>query len=117
MAEKSRLAQENANLVRENQSLVQLVEYHQLTSQDLTASYEQFIEGVCLDFSSPVEKATGESSDEGEAPVVATSTDWEIFLFFFVSFYVNKTDQGVWLAFLFILFLVFFYGYYDIFAY
>ena len=33
--EKSRLAQENANLTRENQSLMQLVEYHQLTSQDL----------------------------------------------------------------------------------
>ncbi|KAJ3679905.1 hypothetical protein LUZ60_016183 [Juncus effusus] len=66
MAEKSRLAQENANLVRENQSLVQLVEYHQLTSMDLSASYDQFIEGVCLDFESPVEKGNGESSEEGE---------------------------------------------------
>ncbi|XP_072986642.1 uncharacterized protein [Typha latifolia] len=54
--EKSRLAQENANLTRENQSLHQLVEYHQLTSQDLSASYEQVITGMCLDFSSPLGK-------------------------------------------------------------
>lgn len=53
LAEKSRLAYENANLVRENQCLHQLVEYHQHTSQDLSASYEQFIQGMCLDFSSP----------------------------------------------------------------
>ncbi|KAG2697109.1 hypothetical protein I3760_07G090700 [Carya illinoinensis] len=53
LAEKSRLANENANLVRENQCLHQLVEYHQITSQDLSASYEQFIQGMCLDFSSP----------------------------------------------------------------
>lgn len=53
LAEKSRLANENANLVRENQCLHQLVEYHQLTSQDLSASYEHLIHGMCLDFSSP----------------------------------------------------------------
>ncbi|XP_050366085.1 uncharacterized protein LOC126784652 [Argentina anserina] len=54
LAEKSRLANENANLVRENQCLHQLVEYHQLTSQDMSASsYEQVIQGLCLDFSSP----------------------------------------------------------------
>ena len=53
LAEKSRLAYENATLVRENQCLHQLVEYHQHTSQDLSASYEQFIQGMCLDFSSP----------------------------------------------------------------
>lgn len=53
LAEKSRLANENANLTRENQCLHQLVEYHQLTSQDLSASYEQVIQGMYLDFSSP----------------------------------------------------------------
>ncbi|KAE8009718.1 hypothetical protein FH972_006140 [Carpinus fangiana] len=52
LTEKSRLANENANLVRENQCLNQLVEYHQLTSQDLSASFE-YIQGMCLDFSSP----------------------------------------------------------------
>ncbi|KAL9239228.1 hypothetical protein vseg_013568 [Gypsophila vaccaria] len=53
LAEKSRLATENANLTRENQCLRQLVEYHQFASEDLSASYEQVIEGLCLDFSSP----------------------------------------------------------------
>ncbi|XP_019454706.1 PREDICTED: uncharacterized protein LOC109355893 isoform X2 [Lupinus angustifolius] len=53
LAEKSRLANENTNLVRENQCLNQLVEYHQLASQDLSESYEHVIEGMCLDFSSP----------------------------------------------------------------
>lgn len=53
LAEKSRLATENANLARENQCLQQLVQYHQLTSQDLSASYEQAVRGMCLDFSSP----------------------------------------------------------------
>ena len=33
LGEKSRLANDNANLTRENQCLRQLVEYHQLTSQ------------------------------------------------------------------------------------
>lgn len=55
LAEKSRLANENANLTRENQCLHQLVEYHQLTSQDLSASYENLLKGMCLDFSSPRE--------------------------------------------------------------
>ena len=54
LAEKSRLAAENANLTRENQCLRQLVEYHQFTSQDLSASYEQVIQGLCLGLSSPV---------------------------------------------------------------
>ncbi|GMI73824.1 hypothetical protein like AT4G02800 [Hibiscus trionum] len=54
LAEKSRLANENANLVRENQCLHQLVEYHQMTSQDLSASYEQVLREMCLDFSSPI---------------------------------------------------------------
>ncbi|XP_058197872.1 uncharacterized protein LOC131313535 [Rhododendron vialii] len=55
LAEKSRLANENANLTRENQCLHQIVEYHQLlTSQDLSESYsEDLIRGLCLDFSSP----------------------------------------------------------------
>ncbi|CAN6690653.1 unnamed protein product [Malus baccata var. baccata] len=39
LAEKSGLANENSNLVRENQCLRQVVEYHQLTSQDLSASF------------------------------------------------------------------------------
>lgn len=55
LVEKSRLANENANLTRENQCLHQLVEYHQLTSQDLSASYENFCRGMCLDFSSPAD--------------------------------------------------------------
>ncbi|CAN1233266.1 hypothetical protein LINPERPRIM_LOCUS3844 [Linum perenne] len=59
LAEKSRLAMENANLKRENQCLHQLVEYHQLTSQDLSASYEQLVRGMGLDFSSP------DCSDDG----------------------------------------------------
>ncbi|KAG8389352.1 hypothetical protein BUALT_Bualt02G0220400 [Buddleja alternifolia] len=58
LAEKSRLASENANLTRENQCLHQLVEYHQLTSQDLSASYENLVKGMCLDFSSPIEEET-----------------------------------------------------------
>ncbi|KAI3838987.1 hypothetical protein MKX03_009702 [Papaver bracteatum] len=42
LAEKSRLATENANLVRENQCLHHLVEYHQLTfsSEDMDQTYE-----------------------------------------------------------------------------
>jgi hypothetical protein len=63
LAEKSRLANENANLVRENQCLNQLVEYHQLTSQDLSASYE-FLQGMCLDFSSPPPPTREEPNDE-----------------------------------------------------
>ncbi|KAK9137255.1 hypothetical protein Sjap_007849 [Stephania japonica] len=56
LTEKSRLATENANLIRENQCLRQLVEYHQFTAQDLSASYEEFIQGMQLDFSSPPPK-------------------------------------------------------------
>ncbi|XP_078442136.1 GRIP/coiled-coil protein [Wolffia australiana] len=51
LTEKSRLANENANLTRENQRLKQLVEYHQLNAQDLADTYGDFIHGVCLDFS------------------------------------------------------------------
>ncbi|VAH41230.1 unnamed protein product [Triticum turgidum subsp. durum] len=74
LAEKSRLAQENANLARENQSLVQLVEYHQLTAQEeeeeedhlLTASYEEAVmQGMRLDFSSPLGKLDGEGEFDG----------------------------------------------------
>ncbi|ERM95672.1 hypothetical protein AMTRI_Chr08g207170 [Amborella trichopoda] len=70
LAEKSRLANENANLKRENQCLHQLVEYHQLTSQGLSPSDPEF-RGVCLDFSSPHQSMTssdevrGEEDDEG----------------------------------------------------
>ncbi|KAL5216512.1 hypothetical protein ABZP36_007913 [Zizania latifolia] len=65
LAEKSRLAQENANLSRENQSLIQLVEYHQLTSQDLAASYEDVMQGMRLYFSSPLGKIDSDE-EEGE---------------------------------------------------
>ncbi|CAN6354964.1 unnamed protein product [Urochloa humidicola] len=64
LAEKSRLAQENANLTRENQSLMQLVEYHQLTSQDMDESYEDVMQGMRLDFSSPLGKISDD--EEGE---------------------------------------------------
>ncbi|KAG8663395.1 hypothetical protein MANES_01G207700v8 [Manihot esculenta] len=67
LAEKSRLANENANLIRENQCLHQLVEYHQLTSLDLSASYEQLVQGMCLDFSSP-SPSIKEEADNNEYP-------------------------------------------------
>ncbi|KAL6500472.1 hypothetical protein OROHE_025838 [Orobanche hederae] len=60
LAEKSRLASENANLKRENQCLNQLVEYHQLSSQDLSASYDNLIMEMGLDFSSPTQTHDGE---------------------------------------------------------
>ncbi|XP_027351056.1 uncharacterized protein LOC113862118 [Abrus precatorius] len=66
LAEKSRLANENANLTRENQCLHQLVEYHQLASQDLSESYEDVIQGMCLDFSSP--PPTIAEEDESSEP-------------------------------------------------
>ncbi|KAK9161191.1 hypothetical protein Syun_007532 [Stephania yunnanensis] len=74
LAEKSRLATENANLIRENQCLRQLVEYHQFTAQDLSASYEEFIQGMQLDFSSPppkIDEAKGRYGNiisDSEAP-------------------------------------------------
>lgn len=66
LAEKSRLAQDNANLTRENQSLIQLVEYHQLTSQDLAEDYEDVMEGMRLDFSSPLSKIDSDDGGQGE---------------------------------------------------
>ncbi|KAL6505130.1 hypothetical protein OROGR_024947 [Orobanche gracilis] len=60
LAEKSRLASENANLKRENQCLNQLVEYHQLSSQDLSASYDNLITEMGLDFSPPTQTDDGE---------------------------------------------------------
>ncbi|KAK7336749.1 hypothetical protein VNO77_17295 [Canavalia gladiata] len=66
LAEKSRLANENANLMRENQCLHQLVEYHQLASQDLSESYENVIQGMCLDFSSPPSTIAEETNDEDD---------------------------------------------------
>ncbi|CAB4291701.1 unnamed protein product [Prunus armeniaca] len=73
LAEKSRLANENANLVRENQCLNQLVEYHQLTSHDVSASYEQVIQGLCIDFSSPPRPIAEEANeDDGDNEVSQT---------------------------------------------
>lgn len=73
LAEKSRLANENANLTRENQCLNQLVEYHQITSQDLSESYEDVIRGMCLDFSSPPPSAPEEEEDtEGDDEIPNT---------------------------------------------
>ena len=67
LAEKSRLAQDNANLARENQSLLQLVEYHQLTSQeDLAASYEDVMEGMRLDCSTPMSKIDDEEEFDAD---------------------------------------------------
>ncbi|TVU07420.1 hypothetical protein EJB05_47474 [Eragrostis curvula] len=76
LAEKSRLAQENANLTRENQSLIQLVEYHQLTSQDLGESYEEVMQGMRLDFSSPLGRIdSGDEEGECDDGVPVTPTD------------------------------------------
>ncbi|KAF8019872.1 hypothetical protein BT93_G0534 [Corymbia citriodora subsp. variegata] len=66
LAEKSRLANENANLIRENQCLNQLVAYHQLTSQDLSDSYEQVMQGMCLDFSSPPPPIAEDEAEDGD---------------------------------------------------
>ncbi|KAK8945061.1 hypothetical protein KSP39_PZI008423 [Platanthera zijinensis] len=63
LAEKSKLANENANLRRDNQCLHQLVEYHQLTSQDLLSSYGDAVDPVLLDFSSPARKEEDYESD------------------------------------------------------
>ncbi|RZC88032.1 hypothetical protein C5167_004209 [Papaver somniferum] len=70
LAEKSRLATENANLIRENQCLHQLVEYHQLTcsSEDIDQTYEQVVGGMCLDFSSPSSDSDDSNSSEIDAP-------------------------------------------------
>lgn len=75
LAEKSRLAQENANLTRENQSLIQLVEYHQLTSQDLDESYEDVMQGMRLDFSSALGKISDDEEGECDDGVPATPVE------------------------------------------
>ncbi|PAN07979.1 hypothetical protein PAHAL_1G377700 [Panicum hallii] len=75
LAEKSRLAQENANLTRENQSLMQLVEYHQLTSQDLDESYEDVMQGMRLDFSSPLGKISDDEEGEYDDGVPVTPAE------------------------------------------
>ncbi|XP_062224719.1 uncharacterized protein LOC133923434 [Phragmites australis] len=76
LAEKSRLAQDNANLTRENQSLMQLVEYHQLTSQDLDESYdesyEDVVQGMRLDFSSPLGMIDSKGEYDDGVPVTPT---------------------------------------------
>ncbi|KAK8945748.1 hypothetical protein KSP40_PGU014324 [Platanthera guangdongensis] len=66
LAEKSKLANENANLRRDNQCLHQLVEYHQLTSQDLLSSYEDVVDPVLLDFSSPARNEEDFESKDNE---------------------------------------------------
>ncbi|CAN8247983.1 unnamed protein product [Cochlearia groenlandica] len=73
LAEKARLANENANLVRENQCLHQMVEYHQITSEDLSESYEQVIQGLCLDFSTPVHVIDYKEGKETSDHVVSKS--------------------------------------------
>ena len=67
LAEKSRLAHENADLMRENQRLQQLVEYHQLTAQDLAETYGDIFQGVCLDFSSDLEDDSSEDQNQSAA--------------------------------------------------
>ncbi|GFZ13630.1 hypothetical protein Acr_23g0020150 [Actinidia rufa] len=78
LAEKSRLANENANLTRENQCLHQLVEYHQITSQDLSASYEHAIRGMCLDFSSPPLAIPEEEEDGSEVTMTPRTGIFEL---------------------------------------
>ncbi|XP_030552775.1 uncharacterized protein LOC115756933 [Rhodamnia argentea] len=75
LAEKSRLANENANLIRENQCLSQLVAYHQLTSQDLSESYEQVMRGMCLDFSSPPPPIAEDETEDVDDGAPATPLD------------------------------------------
>ncbi|RLN09264.1 uncharacterized protein C2845_PM11G27480 [Panicum miliaceum] len=75
LAEKSRLAQENANLTRENQSLMQLVEYHQLTSQDLDESHEDVMQGMRLDLSSPLGKISDDEEGEYDDGVPVTPAE------------------------------------------
>ncbi|XP_026429752.1 tropomyosin-like [Papaver somniferum] len=72
LSEKSRLATENANLIRENQCLHQLVEFHQLncSSEDMDQTYEQVVRGMCLDFSSDSDDS---NSSEIEAPLTPRS--------------------------------------------
>ncbi|CAA2977022.1 uncharacterized protein LOC111369874 [Olea europaea var. sylvestris] len=73
LAEKSRLASENANLKRENKCLNQLVEYHQLTSHDLSASYENLIRGMGLDFSSPDDDETNADCTDPRTDILGVS--------------------------------------------
>lgn len=72
LAEKSRLANENTSLRRENQCLQQLVEYHQMTSQHLSDSYEDddttTIGGTRLDFSSPCSNGEDKFGGEPQTP-------------------------------------------------
>ncbi|XP_021846972.2 uncharacterized protein [Spinacia oleracea] len=89
LAEKSRLATENANLTRENQCLRQLVEYHQFASEDLSASYEKAILGLSLDFSSP----TAEHEDSLE-DIQTPRTSREVFEFEFPACLDDSFDDG-----------------------
>ncbi|XP_016503793.2 uncharacterized protein LOC107821853 [Nicotiana tabacum] len=73
LTEKSRLANENANLNRENQCLRHLVEYHQLTSQDLSASYEDLLRGMGLDISPEEDTETNGGSEAREKDIYGIS--------------------------------------------
>ncbi|CAH9140584.1 unnamed protein product [Cuscuta epithymum] len=53
LGEKSRLANENASLNRENQCLRHLVEYHQFASEGMSASYENLLRGMGMSLDSP----------------------------------------------------------------
>lgn len=73
LTEKSRLANENANLNRENQCLRHLVEYHQLTSQDLSASYEDLLRGMGLDISPEEDTETNGGSGTRQKDIYGIS--------------------------------------------
>ncbi|OIT34081.1 PREDICTED: uncharacterized protein LOC109205174 [Nicotiana attenuata] len=73
LTEKSRLANENANLNRENQCLRHLVEYHQLTSQDLSASYEDLLRGMGLDISPEEDTETNGGSGARQKDIYGIS--------------------------------------------
>ncbi|CAN4101934.1 unnamed protein product [Withania somnifera] len=64
-AEKSRLANENSNLNRENQCLRQLVEYYQLASEDLSSSYEDLFTGMGLEISRSPEEHSEANGGSG----------------------------------------------------
>ncbi|XP_019164566.1 PREDICTED: uncharacterized protein LOC109160777 [Ipomoea nil] len=83
LAEKSRLANENASLSRENQCLRQLVEYHQFASQDLSASYENLLRsvGMSLDFTADDEQGDDDNDGNGELETTASPGDSILGLF------------------------------------
>lgn len=70
LAEKSRLANENANLSRENQCLREQVEYHQFASEDISASYENLLRGMgmSMDFTSLPDEQNDVTEGGGQLP-------------------------------------------------